>query len=225
MLQVGINENLVVSKTVKNDQGSLVIGIKQITEVDPMDILNGSSSVTNFNAPEQDFLIYPPKVSNFDGDPDSVKNVMKKIAELKDPLNLILSQYTTSNNIKWDIFAGTGVAKDNLDVKLTSQDTLDKIYSNIVDQFIKQMSMFVGDNGKKMRMIFIRSSKAKHYPALRKRFLDSQPFIEPMTIPRDVSKLKFSKYEIENGFNVGDAITAQQTPSAAEAKTADALFS
>ena len=74
---------------------------------------------------------------------------MLKIAEVKDPLTHILLQYTTENNLKWDIFKGTGVTSpEDLKTKLTNQATLSKIYDNIVDQFIAFMKPFVGDNGK-----------------------------------------------------------------------------
>ena len=58
-LPVGIHENVVVSKTVKNEKGSLVITIKKVVEVNPMDVLNSGSANSSFEQPEQDFLIYP----------------------------------------------------------------------------------------------------------------------------------------------------------------------
>ena len=222
MLTVGIHENLVITKTTKNDKGSLVIGVKQVGEIDPLSALNATGSIS-LDQKEQDFLVFPPRLEDNQGAVDTKDNLLKKIAEVKDPLDRILQQYTTTANIKWDILANTGLTNENFDVKLKTQGVLDKIYANIVDQFIKQMTPFIGENGKKMRMIFIRQSKAKHYPKLRTKFLDSYPFIEPMTVP--VSKLKFSKYEIDNGLNVPDAVTGEQKVSVAEAKEAEALFS
>jgi hypothetical protein len=220
-IRVGINENLVISEVGKNDKGTLSIKIQQAGEVDPLAALNASGS-TNFSKAEKDFLVYPPQVEAYGGGVDTVENILKKIAEVKDPLNHILEQYTTSSNIKWDIFKGTGINTKTDLTKVTNEVTLTKIYNNITDQFIEMMTPFVSTDGKKMRMMFVRQSKAKHYPSFRKRFLESYPFIEPMEVP--VSKLRFSKYEIDNNLNSGDTVTGQQTVSEEEKNTVETLF-
>jgi len=224
MISVGIHPDLVIAKTTKNDQGTLVVGVKEVAEVNPLDALNASGSV-NFNKKEQDFLIYPPKQTNFDGASLDTEGLMKAIAEVKDPLHTILRQYTTDSNIKWDIFAGTDVTAANLAEELKKTSTWNKIYSNIVDQFITMMKPYVGETGKPMRMLFVRQSKAKHFPKLRTRFLDSNPFIEPMTVPAAASKLKYTKYELENGLDKADSVGGAQQVSKADAQQAEALFS
>lgn len=225
-LPVGIHENVVVSKTVKNEKGSLVITIKKVVEVNPMDVLNSGSANSSFEQPEQDFLIYPPKLEGkVTGTPDTPANLMLKIAEVKDPLTHILLQYTTENNLKWDIFKGTGVTSpEDLKTKLTNQATLSKIYDNIVDQFIAFMKPFVGDNGKKLRMLFVRQSAAKFYPRFRSRYLQSQPFAEPMTIPTSASKLAFSDYDKKNGYDNPNPAGGAATVSKNDAASAASLF-
>jgi len=52
-----------------------------------------------------------------------------------------------------------------------------------------------------MRLLLVRQSKDKHFATLRGTYLDDQPFLEPMAIPKDASKLKFSPWEIENGYD------------------------
>jgi hypothetical protein len=220
-LPVGIHDNIVITKTTKNDKGSLVIGVKQVGDVDPMTALNASGSIT-LDQKEQDFLIFPPRLEDNQGQTDTKENLLKKIAEVKDPLDRILQQYTTTSNIKWDILAGTGLTNENFETRIKTQAVIDKIYANIVEQFIKQMTPYVGETGKKMRMLFIRQSKAKHFPKLRTRFLDSYPFIEPMTVP--TSKLKYSKYELDNGLNIPDPVTGESVVSKEDATTAAALF-
>ena len=221
MIKVGINENLVVSKVEKNDKGTLVLTVKEATQIDPLAALNSAGS-TNFTQGEKDFIIYPPKTENFDGDTDTYQNILKKIAEIKDPLDLILRQYTTTANIKWDIFAGTAVNGQTITTELLKQSTLDKIYNNIAEQFIKMMTPFVGEEGKKMRWLFTRQSKTKHYPSLRRKFLETYPFIEPMDVP--ASKLKFSDYEVKNGLNNGEAAGGAETPSTEEKEHVNTLF-
>lgn len=224
MLKVGIHENLVITKTTKNDQGTLVIGFKEAGEVDLIAAMNSSDSVS-FDKNEQDLLIYPPKLENMQGETKTADVLMKDIADVRDPLNKILQQYKTKDSITWDIFAGTGLtAGDDFNKKLTTQGVIDKVYSNIVDQFIAQMAPFVGESGKKMRVLFIRQSKAKHYPRLRTKFLDSNPFIEPMVVPKAQSKVKFTKWETENGYANPEPVGGQQQVSAEDAKQAESLF-
>lgn len=222
-ITVGVNENLVISAVEKNEKGTLVVTVKEANEVDPLAALNASGS-TQFNKAEKDFMFYPPTVTGFSGETDTFEGILKKVAEVKDPLNHILEQYVSKTNIKWDIFAGTGITKENITTELTSQSVLDKIYSNIADQFIRMFSPFASDNGKKMRMLFIRQSKAKHFASFRKRFLETYPFIEPMEIPVTQSKLKFSNYEMNNGLASGNAVAAGPAATQEEKNEVEKLF-
>lgn len=220
-IQVGINPNLVITEVKKNEKGTLIIKVKEAGEVDPMTALNSAGS-TNFDKAQKDFMVYPPSVNTLDGNPDTWENILKKVAEVKDPLSHILQQYTTGANITWDIFKGTGIDSVNIITKITNQTTVDQIYANITDQFIKMITPFAKEDGKKMRFIFIRQSKAKHFPAFRKRFLETYPFIEPMDVP--VSKLRFSKYEMDNGLASGEAVGGAQVVTQEEKNQAETLF-
>lgn len=221
-INVGIHSDLVINKATKNDQGTLVIGVKEAVEIDPLAALSQTGS-TKFEGETKDFLIYPPKAENFDGGVDTWQNNLKKVGDIKDQLEHILKVYMPVKDIKWDPFTGTGVTNDNMAAKLTSNTVLVQIYNNIVDQFLRMFRPFVNENGKRVRMLFIRQSKAKHYPALRKKYLESNPFIEPMDVPAAASKLKYSKYEIDNGLNTGDAIAAP-VANTADANEANSLF-
>lgn len=224
MIKVGVNDNVVITKTTKNDQGTLVISAKQIQDIDPLAALNNSSGSTSFDEREKDFLIYPPKNTDFNNVPLSPKQILDRIGELIDPLGHIAVQYMSKDKVKWNAFKGTNVSAEDGYAALQQDSTMSKIYENVVDQFIALMKPFVGETGKKMRMMFIRQSKAKHYPRLRTRFLSSYPFIEPMTIPASTSKLKFSKYEIDNKLNEGEVVEAQQTATREDAEVAESLF-
>lgn len=224
MIQVGKHNNLVITKTAKNDQGSLVIGVKQVTDVNPLAALNASGQ-TSFDSPQQDFIIYPPKSTNFNGERDNLKNLLNKIGDVKDPLDHIAAIYMTAGARRWNVFANTGITTEsNLEEELNKQDVMNKIYNNIVDQFITMMTPFVGEDGKKVRMIFPRTSATKHYATLRKRYLNSQPFIESMEVPESASKLVFSKYEKEKGLDRGDVAAPSAPASTEDAAAADALF-
>jgi len=223
MIKVGINENLVIKEVKKNDKGSVEITFQEGTIVDPMAALNSSGS-TNLNQAEHKVIIFPVNHNDAEGNMDSYKNLMAKIAEIKDPLDHILQQYLTKTAIKWDIFVGTGLTAETIQEEIRREATLTKIYTNIVDQFLTMAAQAEGLSTSKMRVLFIRQSKAKHYPRLRSRYLDRQPFIESMSITKEQSKLVFSDYELKNGLDKGDVVSGAQTPSVSEASAADVLF-
>lgn len=222
MLRVGIHENIVLNKTAKNDQGSLVLEWKAAGGVDPIAALAGGGS-TSFDAESCKMIIYPMSNLNYSKELDTADNILKKIADLKDPLDHILAVYLTLDrrNAVWNPFKDTGVTTATKDL-VRDEKVLMKIYDNITNQFISMAQPFVGENGKKLRVLFVRQSKAKHYPSLRKRFLETYPFVEDMNVP--VSKLKFNDYEKQQGLDNGDVAGGAQLPSTADADQARTLF-
>jgi len=220
-LGVGIHKNVQVTKVTKNDKGTLVIGFKQDVEVDPLAALS-TAGQTDFDQPELDLLVYSPRVQNFNGGLKNTEELLNSIAELKDPLDHIASVYLTADKRKWDVFANTGITKDNLSSLLAEQTTMDKVYANIITQFISMMTGVIGTSSKKVNVMFIRQSKAKHYPKLRTKYLTTYPFIEPADV--NPSKLRFSKYESEQGYDKGDAAGGAQTVNTAEAAQASSMF-
>lgn len=219
MLKVGIHDNLVIKSTTKNEQGILAIAVKKMTEVDPLEALSSAGRIS-FDQEEQKFLIYPPRLTTRNNIPLSHKDVMGLLAEVVDPLDHIVCAYKTKPT--WNIYGGTGLNKDNIQTELLKEEVVNKIYGNIVDQFIKEMEPFVGENGKKVRMLFVRKSPLSHFPKFRTKFLANQPFIEPMDVP--VSKLAFSPYEKERKLDDPNPVDGAQSVDQADASRADTLF-
>lgn len=219
-LGIGVNENVVLSKAVKNDQGTLIVGFSEYGEVNPLEALNAAGS-TQLEKAERDITVWPIKKDSFAGVPLAYDELMKKIAEVKDPLAHILQAHLPTSSIKWDIFKGTNVTAENIQTSLA--ENIDRIYDNIVTQFCTMAKPILGKTP--VRLLLLRQSAAKAFPTFRKRWLDSQPFIEPMTVPASASKVKFSKYELEKGLNKWEAATATTEASVAEAKEAEELFS
>lgn len=224
MLNVGIHENVVLDKAARNDRGTLVISYKQVNKVDPLAALKASTARTSLEAQEQRFLIYPISLTDYNGNVDTKDNLLNKIAELKDFLFNILIQYMTADKIQFDPLAGCGVTAENIESKLRTQEVIDKAYSNLCDQFIKQITPFLGESGKKFRVLFVRKSKVSNFPALRRRFLDAQPFMEPMEIPIEQSKLKFSDYEIKNKLDSNEPAVPADTHDESEVNDAAELL-
>jgi hypothetical protein len=226
MITVGIHSNLRPYKATKNDRGTLVIGFKEEVGAgtDLLGLINSTAPSTSLDGKDQDFLIYPPNATDRSGEIDTAENNLKKVMEIRDMLNHILLGYMTQDRINFDPMQGCGVTNENIRVKLRTQETLDAVYANIINQFISMITPHLSNTTKLFRMIFPRQSKAKHYPVLRKRYLNEQPFMEPMEVPVAQSRLKFTDWEINNGFNTADRILASDPVDNTELATAASLF-
>lgn len=207
MIPVGIHENLRHNKAVKNDKGTLILGFKRESTLDPSSF-NTVGTNTSGGEAEQDFMLFPPSNLNKEGEVDTHTNNSTKVKEFKDQLTSILLCFMASNKITWDATAGTGITQENAEAKLKSQEVLNKMYTNICDQYINMVTPYLADPTAKLRMVFVRASKTKHFPSLRKRYLDSQPFVESMTVPTSTSRIKFTDWEVKNGYNNPDKIQA-----------------
>lgn len=223
MIRVGIHDNILFHKAVKNDRGSLVVGIKQVGDVNPLAGLDSASDDSAGTGPENDFLFFPPQATNRDEQPDTHDNNMNKVKELKDTLTHILLRFMTADKIVWDTTKNTGITPENINNKLTQQPVLDVMYKNIADQFIAMISPFLNNTEYLSRILLTRQSKAKHFPTLRKRYLKNQPFLEPMSIPKEASALKFTKWELDNGMDNPEKV--EDTPAnATTAAEVDQVF-
>jgi hypothetical protein len=138
--------------------------------------------------------------------------------------NHILKQYVTEDQIKWSIFDGINVDRSNPAATLMNQQAMDKVWDNQCLQFINQVTPHIGANSKELRVKFVRQSKTKHYATLPKY----PPFFESATVPAEQTKLQYSKWEKENGFDSGKPVDDSGVPADApkpeENKAAEALF-
>ena len=211
MLNVGKHNNVAFSAT-KNEKGTLVINAKVVEE----DVDFNLDEVTTETESEasQNFLVFPLQLKGYvDGqlvDERPVKNIVEDIKNLRTMLTYILSQYTTTDNIEWDLYKGSDITTENQKDALATTEGLKVVYDNLVDQFVAQMKDFA-DDSKLFRIILVRSSKKSHYPKLRDKYLNSAPFMESMDIPEAQSKLAFSKSEIERGMNDGTPVESDVT--------------
>lgn len=206
MIKVGINENVYIKDTkmvTENDKKRYTVTIAEVTEeAGPKSILeefNASEEVSSFT--ESTIALWPfdTKPVN-DETPFSAEVAKSRIDEVKEPLNHILLGYMTKDKIKWNIFAGIPVTPDNVNTLIMQQETLNKVFDNICNQFTDMIKPYLGP-AKLFRFIGVRQSKKSHFPTFRKRFLADQPFWEPMEIPAEQSRLQFSSYEIKKGLD------------------------
>lgn len=209
MIKVGINENVFIAEAkivvAEKDatKSRLVIDFKDTEEEA---VASSGDMLADLNSSEEEGLessglsIFPFDNEVSEGKEFTAEIAKQRIEEVKGPLNHILLGYMTKADIKWDIFKGIPVTADTASNMLLQNDVLRKIYDNIVDQFISMLTPRLAGK-KKFRLLAVRQSAKKHFPALRKRFLKENPFWESMEIPAAQTKLKFNNYEISKGFN------------------------
>lgn len=222
MLQVGQYSNLVISSTVfaaskkTPAMKNLTITFKQVATQSRLARLNNATTDSSSDGQSNDFMLFGFKPTSWDGKQLTADEVYAQIEERRDLLTYILSQYMTTDKIKWDYTKGTGLTEQNENTKILEQDTLDKINENLSEQFIKMMKPFVGEGGKKFECVFPRSSAKSHFPKLRSRFLDSQGFMAPMDQPALVAKIGFTAYELEKGMNNPEKIVSDAPATSEE---------
>jgi hypothetical protein len=232
MIGVGVNEPVFFEKAEKNDKNTLSITFREATgeekkKLSLMDQMNeGSDTSGNNDLSATNFLLFAPSTEfNENGTKKPVEGAkrVENLINFKNQLVHILKRYTTTKNIKFNVLKGLVLkTEDELITKVMDEKNYLLIYTNIVDQFLEQCKTFnVFDPLKQSRLLLVRQSAEKHFGRLRDKFLENQPFLEDIAIPKDKSQLyikagtagattlfeadadgyvpKFTDYEIKNG--------------------------
>ena len=232
MVGVGINENVIIMSAVRkteDDKNSLVFEFRdgnspKATTSDPFDQLAGDTVVDTGSGGGNTIRMWPPLpplATTKDGaaktQADMAKEASDALGELKNSLIQILSCYTTTENIKFNMFQGMDgvITRDNYSEKITEKAVLDACFVNLADQFVNQMQPFFDKEDCMVRLLLVRQSKEKHYASFRTKYVRDNPFIELGIVPKASSALKFTKYELTQGLNDG-------TPTASKAADAPA---
>lgn len=239
MLTVGIHENLVLSKVSRNDKGTLGLQFRP-RKLDGEETMAPASvfqeeETVGVSASDSDssLLLFPFKVTTLKkkdtnedySDEEKLQMVNNDIKKFKDQLSCLLGAYRATKDLKWRAYDNTGITESNYTVELLDNDNLIKVYDNLVRQFTEWIAPFVNDDNFAVRLKLVRQSKDKHYATLPGRFLDTNPFIEPMEVPKEKSTLKFSKWEKENGFDNGDPVNKEAVADIPPETTPDASSS
>lgn len=210
MLGIGIHKDVILTKAVVNEKGSLVLSfdeLKNLTKPES-NIFESSQTakVDNTGKTSVDIQIFPfgkPKGDrNKDKTDDELLEMISgDISRTKSQLTQLLLVYTTSDQVNWDPYAQTGVTKENYREQLLNNSTLETVFSNYAHQFITMVTPFAGDQKLLLRIKLIRQSKDKNFATIPGRFLEDQPWVESMDVPDKLSKVTFTKWEIENGYD------------------------
>lgn len=230
MITVGINKNVLLSKAEINDRGTLVLNftndlpLEDDVEIDEDDPLNHSAGVRNANG--TNIMLWSVKVDDIQtGGVREASKISMDLVSVRDQLQHLLSGYVSIKEAKLNPYVGidTSGGADVFNAKIQTQAVCDKIYNNLITQFIEKLKG-IGEerlSTEKFRLLLVRTSVGNHYGTLRKRYLDNNPFWESMQIPDEASKLKFNAYELKNGLDSGEPV--KKEGAAAAAATDDGL--
>ena len=214
MIGVGINENVKLENAVLNEKGTLEIFFAEdgTAKVNTADLLNQTAGVTGAN--DTRILLYVPN-TEYNGEKREIKDIAIAIGGFRDQLEHILQGYLPSAEATLNPYEGIDISDPTaFQESLKNQSTIDRIYKNLATQFIEKLSnMRDALSTKLFRLKLIRQSAAKHYGTLPSRFISNNPFWEPMEIPKDRSRVKFTKYELDKGLDNGNPVKKDEETS------------
>lgn len=228
---IGINPNVVFKSININEKGTLELEFAQAgKETVKKSVFEQSLTArTNEDTTGTRLFVFQPMLPN---KPEftieqKINRVAGDFTSLHKQLGQILEQFVVADQIDLDTmdvqYANTGIIDAaSYESRILDQDVISKIYTNIIKRFAELMKPFINDVTNPVRLKLIRQSKDKHYATLPSRFITDNPFIEPMSVPEDQSKVKFSKWEIDNGLDSSAPVskdTAEQKVAAPVAES------
>lgn len=239
MLTVGIHENLVLSKALVNDKGTLQLELRQKGDSAANDTSNPFALASSGDVIEDSsnkLLVFAPnvpKTEKADGTSRSEKErsdlANNDLIEMTNSMKHMLSVFITKDEIAKlfeGIYNNTGFnmkvyqeqGPSSFTELLFSEDRMKIVYTNVFTAFVQGITPFLDKDDHAIRLKLIRQSADKHYPKLPgAKYVSTQPFIESMSIPADQSKVKFTDYEKSKGLDSGVPISsasADPLPSA-----------
>ena len=198
----GIYENIRIEGVEKTDLGALKIILKQVdeeSEENELAVFNSNTETLDGDS-SGNLLLFPVTVG-YNNEVNDAATIKAEIGIFRAKLNHILAQYMPISDIKYnDTLRDLDITVDNINEKIQDQNIVDIICERYIDDFV---SMFESvDTTALMRLKLSRSSQSKHYGKIPKStfgYKNNSAFIEPMTIAKDQSKIKFSDWEAKRG--------------------------
>lgn len=215
-LGVGIHENVFIAEaSMDPDKATIMITFNEVAKANKekksLFAMAASSEVENVDEGTRLMLFPPtgPKEDSTDSQEKKAKRAVADINKVKGQCLHILEQFYTKDELKDKMqpFAGiAGIDDNNFETEVIKKEILLQVQKNIGRVFVQMMQPYVNKPDQAFRLLLVRQSKDKHFATLRGTYLDEQPFLEPMAIPKVSTKLKYSQWEIDNGYNSGAAI-------------------
>jgi len=215
LLKVGIHENLVITKeTAVSEHGTLELHIKAMQ--DENSVLNAFETNTIFEPMASKFIFWLPNMKDFKQNVKSSAELASDLLKRRSQLMQYALIYATKEEVNDAIggtkmFEGTGQNDPAKAITmLTSEDYLKKVVKSLDGKFVdflKKVKAF--EERTSFRQKFLRQSEANSFATIPNSTYDV--WIEPMTVPKDASKVAFTEWEIKNGKNNGNPVASTKS--------------
>lgn len=207
-LGVGIHENIVLgSETKVNEKGSLVINMAK--KVQSNDMFTAFDEGNDVQASAASLILWPIKLTDWENKQKTATQIGQELINFKNILTDILLVFMTTEKANQALnaevmFKGLGITAEtqaSLPQKLVQEDFVNAVYANVSNAFVAAATPYIGQTT--FRVKLRRTSKAKHFAIIPPKGKYPEPWIEPMTVPAEASKIEWNSYEIEKGLNSG----------------------
>lgn len=228
MIQIGINENIFIESAVLDEKGNIAISFAEVGAVGKEkisyfdNIASDEVVETEFGMTIKLFPPLPPKEGNDRTEEKNVQMLTGDINKTKGILLHLLHGWMTTEELKgkMDPFAGLPIDQNNFDAQIQKKEILEGIHKNLGRAFTELIKPYLKDEANPFRLLLVRQSTDKHYATLRGKYIKENPFWEPMSVPKEASKLKFTAYEIANGLDNGNPVAKPATGTTGAPATA-----
>ena len=231
LIPVGIHENLVLtSKSKINEHGTLELSIASIQSDEAVFAALENDQVVQVM--ESSLRFYPPNLLDFDKNKKTAADIAKDMSLMRHKYTQFALLFGTTEEVKAAIgglqmLADLGIPQEDMPKafqSLVNEEFLHRVVTNLSKKFLDFLAAkdaFSGETA--FRIKFRRQSANKNFITIPTSTFDT--WIEPMSIPKDQSKIAYNDYEIEAGKSNSAApkASASQT-GAAETVKAKALF-
>lgn len=212
-IQVSIAEDITVVSAVINDKNSLEIVFKQGQTLDLFEAMNNGGSLEETSSK---YLEYPVN-NKWYGAEATPLQMVNKLRQLNAKYQHLLSVDVAEKDYAFNMFEGTPIkTSGDIDTYILQEEVYTKIGTNIFKNFIKNLEKAKSP----IRIKFVRQSQAKHFISLPDYLGFKKdggefkvPFVESMLIPKEQSKLTYTKYELDKGLDNPNPVVADTQPS------------
>lgn len=230
LIPVGIHENLIISsKSALSDKGGMDLVVKTVES--PEAILAALTNNEVYSAMESNFKFFAISLTDFNKNVKTPADLVKDLTTLRHQFSSIAKVFGVEKEVDEAVggmamFEGLGIPPEDYGkavAQLTNGDFLKKVEDNLATRFLNFLKAKSAFESSTFRAKFPRASKNKTFSGITKSPYDV--WIEPMTVPKEQSKISWSEYEVSQGLNHGNPIASDQAKAtAADANKAKDLF-
>ena len=230
LITVGIHDNLMLSpKTQINEHGTLELVICSIQNANALlDAFEGNNIMDNM---ESSVRFYPPSLIDFSKKQKTAAEIGNDLLKIRHQFMQYAKIYATTDKVEaaiggLNMFEGLGIPPEDMKktiAGLIKEEFLLKVMANLTKKFYAFLVQQNAFSGKvTFRQKFLRQSKDKNFISVPTSTYDI--WIEPMTIPKEASKISYTKWEIDNKKNSSEQAIAD-APMVQPNVSASSLFS